>query len=134
MNPLESRIGVYLAPDDSLWFGAVLSYNSTTFVLTVSTTAGSLSNIQPGHAVVRFSTDQWARVKSVNPGAGTISLAENPIEFLATNSVVVYNVFLPFPRYQRVTPGGVIYKDYDIVKNPEGYFGENQLQYVPKKK
>ena len=30
--------------------------------------------------------------------------------------------------------GADVYKDYDIVKNPEGYFGEDQLQYVPKRK
>ncbi len=30
--------------------------------------------------------------------------------------------------------GGDVYKDFDIVRNPDGYFGEDQLQYVPKRK
>ena len=30
--------------------------------------------------------------------------------------------------------GGDVYKDFDIVRNPDGHFGKDQLQYVPKRK
>ena len=50
----------------------------------------------------------------MDSGAGTITLAENPIDFQASDVLAVYNVRLPFPRYQRVTSGGDVYKDWDI--------------------
>lgn len=114
MNPLLSRIGVLLAPEASLWGGTVSSYDDATFILTVATVSGSLADLSAGLAVVRLAEDQWARIRSVNPGGGTITLAENPINFQATDVVGSFNARLPFPRYQRVTPGGTVYKDWDI--------------------
>lgn len=114
MNPLLSRIGVLLAPAASLWAGTVSSYDDATFILTVATVSGSLADLSAGLALVRLAEDQWARIRSVNPGGGTITLAENPINFQAADVVVSYNARLPLPRFQRVTPGGTVYKDWDI--------------------
>lgn len=115
MDPKLSRIGVLLAPSTAVWSGTVSSYNSDTFVLTVSTSGGSLNDVSAGLAVVRTAFDDWARVRAVNVGGGTITLAENPIDYQGADVLAVYAVRLPFPRYQRVTSGGDVYKDFDIV-------------------
>lgn len=112
-DPRESRIGLYLCPTGKIWEGTVVSYVESLFTLTVSTDAGDLADVRGGMAVVTAEGD-WARITAVNPGAGTITLAENPYEFVASDGLSIYPPHLPFPRYQFIDSNGVIYKDYNI--------------------
>ncbi len=113
MNLNQSRVGVLLAPVTTLWTGTVVTYDAAEFVLTVATVSGSLSALASDFAVF-LADGRCARIRSVIPNLNTIVLAENPIEFAAPMSLSVYNVRLPFPRYQRVTEDGTVYKDFDI--------------------
>jgi hypothetical protein len=112
MNLLQSRIGVYLAPTTAVWTGTVSSYSTTTFVVTVNTVSGSLNAVLAGMALMAGT--RYIRVRAVDAGAGTITLAENPANLVASDAVSVRPGRFPFPRYQFISDAGVIYKDYDV--------------------
>ncbi len=113
MTLQRARVGL-LVPDPQLvvqWIGMADGNQSAEFVLPVTTDAGSFSSESIGLALVNAAGD-YIRIKAI--GAGTLWLAENDVTFAAADTLTIYNIRLPFPRYQRVTAAGVVYKDYDI--------------------
>jgi hypothetical protein len=108
----NARLGIVLAPTTPLWTGKVTSYDAETCTLTVSTTLYSLQTWHAGLVLVHAGAEM-IRIRSVDTGAGTIKLSENPASFVSNDLLAIYQARYPWPRYQRIT-GGVVYKDWDI--------------------
>ncbi len=109
-----ARIGALFAPVNSLWSGSVQSYTASTFTLAVANAVGSLSDVTSGLAAHRNSLNgDRVRIKGVNAGSDTITLAENGADWTAGDSVIVPNIRMPWTRYQRID-SGTVYKDYDV--------------------
>lgn len=108
---LTARAQVLLAPEIVLWSGTVVSYDEDTFVLTVSTGTGDLAGVEAGLAL--GSVYAPVRIRDVDAGSNTLTLAENGNVYEADDAIWVWNVRVPFPRYQRIA-GGIVYKDFDI--------------------
>ncbi len=114
MRLSPARIGVLLAPTEPIWTGEVVSYNDETFVLEATTTGGALTNVRAGLALVI--AGEYVRLRAltaIGPPA-VFQLAENAYTFAPGAEVAIYNVHLPFPRYQRVLEDGTVYKDFDV--------------------
>jgi hypothetical protein len=112
VNLLQSRIGIHLAPAAAIWSGTVVSYDADTFIVTVSTGTGSLSSVGVGMALLAGT--RYIRIRAVDTGAGTITLAENPATLSGSAAVSVGPGRFPFPRFQRIGDDGVVYKDFDV--------------------
>lgn len=110
MNLDQSRLLLLAAPTTALWTGTVVSWNSVTFELTVTTVSGTyptdISNLLLVQNGVNIS-----RIKSRD--GNVLTLAETPVQFLATYTLAIYDARLPWPRYQRIDEG-TVYKDFDI--------------------
>jgi len=108
MNLAPSRVGVLFSPSTPIWTGTISAYvGADTFRLTVATVTGSLADLSAGLAVYT-SDGRLVRIKSVNAGSNYIYVAENSLSTVAGGGFVlgttlsVYNLRLPFPKYQRV--------------------------------
>lgn len=110
MDLLQSRIGLLVPSPAAIWTGTADGDQSSSFVLSVTTVTGSLSSADAGRVLVRENQD-LVRVRDA--GGTDITLAENGVTFAAAEALAIYDLRLPFPRYQRLA-SGVVYKDYDI--------------------
>lgn len=111
MNLLTARIGVLFVPTTALWSGTVDSYAPDSYTLTVTTTGGDITDVEAGLAV-QTADYELARIKSTT--ATTITLAENGLDFVSGDALTVSGARFPFPKYQVVTPEGVLLKDGDV--------------------
>jgi len=80
------------------------------FKLTVTTVTGTFPT-DIANLVIVHNGNEFARIKS--RAGQVLTLAENPVQFLTTSTVAIYDARLPWTRYQRIDDG-VVYKDYDI--------------------
>ncbi len=110
MNLNQSRIGILSPGATPLWAGTANGAQSATFVLAVTTVSGTLAAGMAGLVMVRAGADM-VRIKSIS--GANITLAENAIPFVAGNALAIYELRLPFPRYQRLV-STTVYKDYDV--------------------
>ena len=110
MDLNASRIGLLVPSPTPIWTGTADGAQTSGFVLTVTTSTGTLAASMAGMVLVWEGTD-LVRIKSIS--GSDISLAENPVEFAASDSLAIYELRLPFPRYQRLD-SGTVYKDYDV--------------------
>ena len=112
-HPLRSRVGL-LVPTLSaqvVWTGTAAGAQSAAFVLTVATVSGTITNVTAGMVLVTADGD-YIRLKA-DSITNTLYLAENYTTFTAGMALTVYNIRLPFPRYQRLD-GDTLYKDWDV--------------------
>lgn len=137
---LNARIGLLVPELTALWTGTANGAQSGDFVLTVTTVTGTLASTMAGMVVVREGID-LVRIK--NASGTTLTLAENPAEFANGDSLAIYEIRLPFPRYQRLV-GDVVYKDWNIgypvayqevlppsvAITPEALWAENGVKYL----
>lgn len=110
MNLDQARLALLIAPTTPLWTGTVGSYAAATFELTVVTVSGAFPTDISNLLLARAGVD-LARVRSRD--TLVLTLAENPVEFTAGDTLALYAARLPWPRYQRIV-SGVVYKDFDI--------------------
>jgi hypothetical protein len=145
VNLDQVRLGALFVPTTALWTGSVSSWDGDTFTLTVSTSTGALSDVSAGLAVVW--EGQYIRIRAVDAGAGTLTLAETGAGIESGDPVGVYAPRLPFPRYQYIDSDGTVYKDRDVawtsaaatlpprawiwVENPSGDGGYSEAIWVP---
>ncbi|MBN1261094.1 MAG: hypothetical protein JXB35_10475 [Anaerolineae bacterium] len=113
MNLDRQRLRM-LTPGSSLtsasWSGTVVSYDIDDFELTVTTVSGSFPTDIANLVLVHEDGDM-VRVRSRS--GSVLYLSENPLSFAAGETVTLYNLRLPWPRYQRIVDG-VVYKDFEI--------------------
>lgn len=109
------RIGLIVPDPEAVvtWTGTANGNQSSIFALSVTTVSGTLYTSMDGMVLVNADGD-YVRIKAADSGAGTLDLAENDVTFAAGDALTIYAIRLPFPRYQRVTEAGAVYKDYDI--------------------
>lgn len=110
MNLNQSRIGILSPGSTPIWTGTANGAQSASFVLAVTTVTGTLAAGMAGMVMVRNGVEM-VRIKSVS--GSNITLAENAIPFVAANALAIYELRLPFPRYQRLV-SATVYKDYDV--------------------
>jgi len=110
VNPLHTRLGLLAPTTTPLWTGTANGAQSSTFTLAVTTVSGALPTDSSGLLLVRAGVD-LVRMKSHS--GSTLYLAENPLTFTAGDALAVYDLRLPWPRYQRLV-STTVYKDYDI--------------------
>jgi len=110
VNPLRCRLGLLAPTTTPLWTGTANGAQSTTFTLAVTTVSGALPTDSSGLLLVRAGVD-LVRIKTHS--GSTLYLAENPATFTAGDALAVYDLRLPWPRYQRLV-STTVYKDYDI--------------------
>ncbi|MGC9397118.1 MAG: hypothetical protein ACP5J4_19920 [Anaerolineae bacterium] len=110
MNLDQSRLLLLAASTTPLWTGEVVSWNVADFELTVTTLSGSYPT-EIGNLLLVQNGVNIARIKSRS--GDVLTLAETPVQFLATYTLAIYDARLPWPRYQYIDDG-VVYKDRDI--------------------
>lgn len=110
MNLDQARLQLLCVPATPLWTGTVDTYNVDGFELTVTTVSGAFPT-DIANLLIVHNGSELARIKS--RAGQVLTLAENPVQFLQTLPVAIYNARLPWTRYQRINDG-VVYKDYDI--------------------
>ena len=112
-HPLSTRIGLLIPTPAAqvVWTGTAAGAQSAAFVLAVETISGPLTNGTAGMVAVTADGD-YIRLKA-DGATDILYLAENYTEFEAGDALTVYNIRLPFPRYQRLD-GTTLYKDWDV--------------------
>lgn len=106
----KSRIGLLVPELAPIWTGAALGGQSSDFVIYVSTATGTLSSGMAGMVLVRDGVE-LVRIKSISGNA--ITMAENAAPFAASDPLAIYELRLPFPRYQRLS-GETVLKDWNV--------------------
>ncbi|NBD34406.1 MAG: PKD domain-containing protein [Chloroflexi bacterium] len=110
MNLNSARLALLLAPNTPLWIGTVTGYDNSTYELSTSTDSGTIPGNVENLLLIREGVE-IARVRSVT--GTTYTLGETPISYTSGDEVALYDVRLPWPRYQRIDDG-TVYKDFDI--------------------
>ena len=111
MNLSPARIGLLVAPATPAYTGIVSTY--TGYTLTLTTSVGS-ALASATNLLLYAAAGHAARVRYITGLCNVLVLAENPATFTAGDTVTLYNWHWPWPRYQRLTEDGTVYKDYDV--------------------
>jgi len=110
MNINQSRLALITSPNIPKWTGEVTGYDNSTYELTTSTVSGSLPPDISNLLLVR---EGMELVRIRDAAGATLSLAENPVQFANGDQLAIYDIRLPWPRYQRINDN-IVYKDFDI--------------------
>lgn len=110
MNLDQARLQLLTAPATAVWAGTVSSYDAASFFLTVTTVTGAFPTDISNLLLVRAGVDPVrVRLRSDQK----LYLAENAVPFANGDMLALYDVRLPWPRYQRIS-SEMILKDFDI--------------------
>lgn len=110
MNLDQSRLLFIAIPSSPVWTGTVVSWNAVDFSLTVTPVSGAYPD-DIGNLLIAHAGTEVARIKSRD--GNVLYLAETPVQFEEAADVAIYQMRLPWPRYQYID-AGVVYKDHDI--------------------